>query len=115
MLLLINLGRGNWIFATFGQIGINEYRLYIRHLQRDCVVLHEKCVWRPLLECENIIASQTLTHRSYTQPPHGFHPCVGRMPATWIGGGGGCTARVHNVHVLSHLCDDILERILNFI
>lgn len=122
-LFLVNIGIGRWMFVYIGSRGLTIFRRYIHFVRKhwECLRdLRDSYVPPPVLLADRVYIPNTSgkTHFSYNLLPCGLRPPTSGRPASWEGGGGGCTATVCHVPALSRLGlhdGRLLRHILDFL
>ena len=119
-LFLVNIGSGRWMFVYIGSRGLTIFRRHIHFVRKHWECLRHSYVPPPVLLADRVYIPNTSgkTYLSYNLQPCGLClPTYGR-PASWEGGGAGCTATVCHVPALSRLGlhdGRLLRHILDFL
>ena len=119
-LFLVNIGSGRWMFVYIGSHSSTIFRRHIHSVRKHWKCLQHSYAASSLLLADRVYIPNTSgkTYLSYNLQPCGLRlPTYGR-PASWEGGGAGCTATVCHVPALSRLGQHdglLLRHILDFL
>ena len=119
-LFLVNIGSGRWMFVYIGSRGLTIFRRHVHFVRKHWECLRHSYVPPPVLLADRVYIPNTSgeTYLGYTQPPCGLRLSTYGRPASWEGGGAGCTATVCHVPALSRLGlhdGRLLRHILDFL